>query len=1463
MVDNNDFATKFEIDGSDGRAELQRIFGDLKKLIPAAKQAGDAVDASAGDMAKQYTQVASAIERVEMMMDRLQASAARRKSAVNVADANDASATSKYVYGDDANKSKAAAAAQKVLNLQTAQEVTLRQQANRDLADEQRRLLVNAQIEEVSNRTRIADLREIDRAQRQMAADEQRAQALALKAQQAQKAAVLDRARTERSAAGSTAAAQRAAANPGTERTSALANERTASLHDVSQINATRYALYDVAATAAIVGTAIAGIGGSAIVAATQAESSFAQVQRAMDDTGAESMALRANLLELTTDMPTSFEDVAGVAQLGAQLGIANQDLDDFSATVTKFSATTNVSVDATATSFGKLGNLLKVPAAEYENLGSSIYQVGIKSAATETEILSMSQQLAGAASAYGFTASSVVGLSSSFASLGIAPEAARGSVTRLFGDIESGAAKGGRAMEPFADLLGKTTEEATALWKSDPSQFFNELVKGLAEAQKQGNLLQSIQSIGANDVRDVNLLQRLATNSSFLTEQLQIANKAYSDGTALSKGYETVASTLAAKLTELWNTLQKLAITAGGPFLGAIGGVVDFLKVLLNQLADANPVVLGVITLLSLLVGGFVLLRAAQATVLAGILALRFVLQQLGDSSNGTGVKIASLRTQLGLLRAELTGTAVSARGAAVGMEVTGAAASTAGKGMAAFGLASKAIGWAGLILLVGQFAGALLEANKASISAWQGINKVSTAAQGAKLSVKEVADSFTQAKQQIYEFDGGNLTDKLANAFGSAFGVNDYVKQAQDEIKAVDDRLAKMAANGNGDDAAKQVQALGISANEIERFLPNYSAALDAASEAQDDNGKSATVAGQDLESYSTALESAKQSVDELFGSLNQGSDFGSAIQTLFSGIYDAGNAFGYLNETGRTNLANLQDAMVQTAAYASSTGANVTDSLALVFYQLQQSGVDTAGLLQLISSQPYVFSADLDVTAFMAKVKALTGGGSSYSTAIKTMDAPTRSLGLNLGNLAVSAPRAASGIDKTKKAAKEAAKEVVTLSDYASDLNTVFSDATQYRFGVSDALDDISSQWKDITDKIAENNKAVAENKKKNKESFAEYKQDIKDTRIELAKYRADLAGLKADLAQKRYFLKIAVQYGDNLRGDAIKADIAGVNADIADKSNDIAKAQKELKTPFEATTVSIDKQKASLGDLYRSYQDAIVEYARSGMSQEELSRKTEALRQDFIRQATQAGYSKAQINKYSGAFDDLTYAIRNVPRKITVAANTNPAVQALNDFLAKANKSKATPTVSADGGKTYQNGVQAGQKLGDGVNVGLKQRLNSASVTMELETKFGKGQAVAKSWVGGVTFADGGFVPGSTPADRRKDNMLGVISGGGVVGLQGGEPIINNAARSKYGDDMFQAINSLNYQPNVIRPQVTVQGGGGYDGPVELSAYDRSMLAAIISAVQQGLTIDSSAVQNAANGANVVDSKRRRG
>src|SRR5690625_6841603 len=124
--------------------------------------------------------------------------------------------------------------------------------------------------------------------------------------------------------------------------------------------------------------------------------------------------------------MPVDWGDLTRIGEMAGQMGIASNEVADFTETVTRFSASTDVTVDAAATTMGRLSELLNVTSDEYDNLASSILAVGVNSVATESQIAEISQQIAGIAGTAGLSADEVIGLSAALASIGTPPELSR-----------------------------------------------------------------------------------------------------------------------------------------------------------------------------------------------------------------------------------------------------------------------------------------------------------------------------------------------------------------------------------------------------------------------------------------------------------------------------------------------------------------------------------------------------------------------------------------------------------------------------------------------------------------------------------------------------------------------------------------------------------------------------------------------------------------------------------------------------------------------------------------------------------------------------------------------------------------------------------------------------------------------------------------------------------------------------
>lgn len=258
---------------------------------------------------------------------------------------------------------------------------------------------------------------------------------------------------------------------------------------------------------------------------------------------------------------------------------------------------------------------------------------------------------------------------------------------------------------------------------------------------------------------------------------------------------------------------------------------------------------------------------------------------------------------------------------------------------------------------------------------------------------------------------------------------------------------------------------------------------------------------------------------------------------------------------------------------------------------------------------------------------------------------------------GDAASANEDAAGGIEEAGDAAEEAAPKIRTLIDYASELSQVWSRAFEIRFSGGQSMDAITSTFQRITKETRDSARAI---------------QDLQDR---LRSLRADLSGLQSELGIQQYFLGIALEYGDTDRATAIQANIAKLQADIAAKQTETTKTTEDLSAAealhsktLTGNSEAAIKNRSDILALVTAYQAHLEALAKSGLGADELAAATQALKQDFMAQASQLGYNSSELGVYAAAFDDVAFAIANIPRNVDIDVNVNPALTALEELRA---------------------------------------------------------------------------------------------------------------------------------------------------------------------------------------------------
>lgn len=1139
-----------------------------------------------------------------------------------------------------------------------------------------------------------------------------------------------------------------------------------------------RYALYDVSTSATVAGLAMLGLGVATVGTAIKMDRQFADVVRTtgtyLDTTGAQTAALRAEFNELFTSLPASWGDLTQIGTLAGQLGIAKQDVAEFTELVVMFASTTDVSVDAAATAFGRLSTLLDVPASQFENLGSAILATGTSSLATESQIVNVSSQIASMGNFAGLTADEVIGLSSSLASVGVQPELARGTITRLFTQITNAVAGGGEKLEAFGRASGQSGEQFAKAWGEDAGGALLNLLQGLGQIEGSGGI-SVLKELGITASRDVPTVLKLAQNYGLVAEQFDIAANGFAEGTALQEQYGVIAATVAAKLTVLKNNFVEL-ISSLGAGSGALGGVVDFLTQLIGVLDSvvSNPVGQWVATI----VVGF--------TVLGGVLALMAGLATRGAASL---FALATAANEMSISggRAATVSTALTGSFVAMGLSATGATRAVTGL--------KAALAFTGILAALGVVATSLAvissESTEAELRLAAFKDGLADAFDADTATFKETGESFRTMGEVAPK--AAKATEDLGKAVGnSALEFVGLETKADDTTEALEEMMLAMGAVteqairqniadmllGDSADVEKQrqnyeriqsaltmmgvdiedvvnafktgdndfftnlsldAQAAGAELNRTGSATSKYTAenyeaykALETFANGAQDSNAALELSAETYLLGADAAKTAGVATDEFADSMNSA---GAEVALFTDGIFDAINAeyamigatydlgvaignngldFSATSAAGRANLQALTGSLEAAAKNAGGDAALFASYVQQIMNQMVAAGVTSVRQIGPIA-------------------EALASLGGQTGTVVTdqiAMDQLSGQIALGMGSVADETAR-------TAKNANKARKEIRTLLDYVSDLKSVMSDAFDFRFGFQQSADDSLSTFRDLVS------------------AFADARDKVRDLNDEMRSLNAEVSGIEANIMKLQYQLSVAIEYEDSLREAEIRADLEKANADLIKTQNDLVsiqgdltKAQEDANPSLTGNTDGAIEQREAVLDLVSAYQDQIAAYAATGASQQQIARYTDTLKKKFEDQLRTLGYSNAEIRKYTRAFDDFKQIVNAIPRNLTVTAtaNTDPAQKALDIFFAK-NKDRTINTTqnvrtnySAD--NTAANKIARRHAL-EAQLVVLRKALQSPTGTLKYYESLSKQIATLVKKLNSGSYATGGY------------------------------------------------------------------------------------------------------------------------
>lgn len=267
-------------------------------------------------------------------------------------------------------------------------------------------------------------------------------------------------------------------------------------------------------------------------------------------------------------ELYTTLGRLGTIAQ-GTENGVAR-----LAVTFTKLSGAVGEGSSGLASGFVQLNRAMStgLDAGRMGRLADSLTTVADKSGASATGILQFAKVIAPMAQATGIGETKVLGISAAFSKMGDDGVGAATAVNKMLGDLNRSIRDGSPMINTYAQIVGKTTDQFTALMKANPAEAITQVTEALGKSG--GNAPRQLEMLGLDGVRTQRYLQELA-QSGGLRSAINTSVGAYGSGST-QKAAAAAFDTWANATQKASANAQQLGEALGAPLLGPLTKFTD-----------------------------------------------------------------------------------------------------------------------------------------------------------------------------------------------------------------------------------------------------------------------------------------------------------------------------------------------------------------------------------------------------------------------------------------------------------------------------------------------------------------------------------------------------------------------------------------------------------------------------------------------------------------------------------------------------------------------------------------------------------------------------------------------------------------------------------------------------------------------------------------------------------------------
>lgn len=343
----------------------------------------------------------------------------------------------------------------------------------------------------------------------------------------------------------------------------------------------------------AAVGTATAAATVVSVKNAISYESSMADVAKVVDGLKDDNGELTAQyyemsdaLLELSTRIPMTAEELTQIAAAAGQSGIARKEIVGFAEDAAKMGVAFDTTADQAGTWMAQWRTAFKMNQKEVTTLADQINYLGNVSGANALQLSGIVTAVGSLGDVGGLSAAQIAAIGDTMASVGVGEDVAATGIAKMITTMTAGSA----ATEKQSKVLKKLGIDATALadrMQTDAQGAIIDFMEALQKLPKAEQAAALKNYFGQESIKPISALY---TNLDELKKHFnQVADASLYAG-SMEDEYASRSATTENSIQLAKNALMRLSITYGQIFAPYVKLAADKVTKFLNKLTEMKP---------------------------------------------------------------------------------------------------------------------------------------------------------------------------------------------------------------------------------------------------------------------------------------------------------------------------------------------------------------------------------------------------------------------------------------------------------------------------------------------------------------------------------------------------------------------------------------------------------------------------------------------------------------------------------------------------------------------------------------------------------------------------------------------------------------------------------------------------------------------------------------------------------